>query len=50
MKSDSYRWRNYQYLGQGCHYCGEKGHYKKECPNRNIRQTKSMQQPTQSYQ
>jgi len=34
-RGQGYRWRNYQYLRQGCHYFGERDHYKKECPNRN---------------
>ena len=49
-RGEGHRWRKYQYLGQGCHYCGERGHYKKECPSKNIGQAQSMRQPSQSYQ
>jgi len=37
-RGEGHRWRNCQYLGQGYHYCGGRGHYKKECPNRNTGQ------------
>ena len=49
-KGEGHRWRNCQCLGQGCHYCGERGHQKKESHNRNIGQVQSMWQPSQSYQ
>ncbi|KAL9337645.1 hypothetical protein Peur_069414 [Populus x canadensis] len=38
------------YLSQGCHYCGGRGHYKRDCPKRNIGQVQSYRQPSQSHQ
>jgi hypothetical protein len=31
-RGEGHRWRNCQYLSQGCHYCGGKGHFKRDCP------------------
>ena len=44
-RGEGHRWRNCQYLGQGCHYCGGRDHYKRDYPKRNTEQVQSYRQP-----
>lgn len=49
-RGEGHRWRNCQYLSQGCHYCGERGHFRRDCPKRDTEQVQSYRQPGQSSQ
>jgi hypothetical protein len=30
-RGEGHKWKTCQYLGRGCHHCGEKVHFKREC-------------------
>ncbi|XP_073267141.1 uncharacterized protein [Populus alba] len=51
-RGEGHKWRNYQYLSQGCHYSGGRGHFKRDCPKRNTGQVQSYRsfQGCQSHQ
>jgi len=38
-QGEGHRWRSCQYLGQRCHYCAEKGQFKRECTHKISGQT-----------
>jgi len=37
-RGEGHKWKTCQYLGRGCHHCGDKGHFKRECPHLNTEQ------------
>ena len=49
-RGEGHRWRNCQFLNQGCHYCGVRGHFKRDCPKRKTGSVQSYRQPSQSPQ
>jgi hypothetical protein len=41
-RQEGHRWKECRYVTEGCHLCDEKGHYRRNCPNRG--QAQSHQQ------
>jgi len=47
-RGEGHRWRNCQYLGQGCHYCGGRGHYKRDCPKGTLDRYRAIGSPVRA--